>query len=380
MMDWPIFSIFLYVSVILPVKSLVVPCNDSFTSKCLCGDIDYMGKRQFVVNCTNTNFQNASVLQNLPSKTQVLIFTGNNINELPMNVFGSMNSFLDLKVVDMSNNNIQDIRGKTYHRVSNVERLILNHNQISISSKEPSHHHPRIFSNFENLVELHLTDAFADNNPEDLASDLHDIFINSELTSLRKLHLEQNEISQFKDPKVFCDLPNLQDLHLGQNHLTGLHFDIDCLPHLRFLDLEYNNIRQLAPDDRSALDSYTKTHTDHGLTIDLSDNSLTGGCSSLYAWMQATKVVVRNKNILHCHELHPSDGCPALLASQVPAAPSSHTGTELFLLVALCATLGLLAYTNWHPIEKQMRPLVDALSHKVHYTNIGRHEEQEMNV
>lgn len=74
----------------------------------------------------------------------------------------------------------------------------------------------RVFSNFVNLVELHLTDAFADNTPEDLAADLHDIFVNSELQELRKLHLEQNEISQFKDPKVFCDLPNLQDLHLGK--------------------------------------------------------------------------------------------------------------------------------------------------------------------
>lgn len=73
-----------------------------------------------------------------------------------------------------------------------------------------------VFSNFENLLELHLTDAFADNTPaEDLASDLHDIFVNSDLQELQKLHLEQNEISQFKDPSVFCDLPSLQDLHLG---------------------------------------------------------------------------------------------------------------------------------------------------------------------
>ncbi|KAG8320119.1 hypothetical protein J6590_076321 [Homalodisca vitripennis] len=133
-----------------------------------------------------------------------------------MNVFGTVNPYLDLKVVDMSNNNIRDIRGKSYHRVSNVERLILNHNQISISSKEPSHHHPRVFSNFVNLLELHLTDAFADNTPDDLASDLHDIFVNSELQELRKLHLEQNKISKFKDTKMFCDLPSLQDLHLGK--------------------------------------------------------------------------------------------------------------------------------------------------------------------
>lgn len=55
------------------VDSLAVPCDEGFTSKCLCGNIEYQGKVQYVVNCTNTNFQNATVLQNLPSKTQVCL-------------------------------------------------------------------------------------------------------------------------------------------------------------------------------------------------------------------------------------------------------------------------------------------------------------------
>jgi hypothetical protein len=74
----------------------------------------------------------------------------------------------------------------------------------------------RVFSNFESLVELHLTNAFADNSSEELAADLHDIFINSDLTKLRKLHLEQNEISHFKDPRLFCELNDLMDLHLSK--------------------------------------------------------------------------------------------------------------------------------------------------------------------
>uniref|UniRef100_A0A1B6EMD3 LRRCT domain-containing protein n=1 Tax=Cuerna arida TaxID=1464854 RepID=A0A1B6EMD3_9HEMI len=373
-----LYGLFFYTSHVMSVKpiELVTPCSDGFSSKCLCGDIEYLGKIQYVVNCTNTQFQNASVLQNLPSKTQVLIFTGNNINELPMNVFGTLNPYLDLKVVDMSNNNIRDIRGKSYHRVSNVERLILNHNQISISSKEPSHHHPRVFSNFVNLLELHLTDAFADNTPEDLASDLHDIFVNSELQELRKLHLEQNKISKFKDTKMFCDLPSLQDLHLGQNKLTGIHFELDCLPRLRFLDLEFNNIQHLDKEDFGVLDKYTKSHN-HSLTIDLSNNTLSGDCDTLYSWVQATKVTVRNKERLHCRARTVSaPQCPLLLAAPAP----THTGTELFLFIALCFTLALLAYTNWKPIEAQMKPLTNALSRKVHYTNLGKQEDQEINV
>uniref|UniRef100_A0A1B6LFC2 LRRCT domain-containing protein n=1 Tax=Graphocephala atropunctata TaxID=36148 RepID=A0A1B6LFC2_9HEMI len=379
MMQFSFLGLLLFATSAKPLE-LATPCDEEFSSKCFCGNIKYLDKVQYVVNCTNTQFQNASVLQNLPSKTQVLIFTGNNINELPMNVFGTVNPYLDLKVVDMSNNNIRDIRGKSYHRVPNVERLILNYNQISISSKEPSHHHPRVFSNFVNLLELHLTDAFADNTPEDLASDLHDIFINSELQELRKLHLEQNKISKFKDTKMFCDLPKLQDLHLSQNRLTGIHFDIDCMPNLRFLDLEFNSIQNLDKEDLGELDKYTSSHN-HSLTIDLSNNTLNGDCDTLYSWVQATKVTIRNKDRLHCRERPVSAAqCPVMLTAPVTEAPSPHTGTELFLLVALCLTLALLAYTNWRPIEKQMKPLANALSRKVHYTNLGKQEDQEINV
>lgn len=104
--------------------------------------------------------------------------------------------------------------GKTYHHVQQVERLILNHNNLSISSTD---FHPRIFSNFLNLKSLHLTNAFSDYSS--FSKDLHEIFSNSNLTKLIKLHLEQNEIKSFKDPNVFCSLPQLEDLHLGNNEL-----------------------------------------------------------------------------------------------------------------------------------------------------------------
>lgn len=108
--------------------------------------------------------------------------------------------------------------GKTYHHVQQVERLILNHNNLSISSQNVDLH-PRIFSNFLNLQSLHLTNAFSDYSSPELSQDLHEIFSNSNLTKLIKLHLEQNEITSFKDPNVFCSLPQLEDLHLGDNAL-----------------------------------------------------------------------------------------------------------------------------------------------------------------
>lgn len=176
-------------------------CGAKFQNKCKCGIGDYIDRTDvYIVNCTNTGFRETSMLQSLPIQTEVLIWTGNYVPELPWNVFGAMNSLDNLTIIDMSNNHIREIRGKSYHHVSNVKRLILNHNNLSISrdDDEFNHHHPRVFSNFINLMELHLTNAFADNTTEQLSEDLHDIFVESNLTKLTKLHLEQNEIRKFK--------------------------------------------------------------------------------------------------------------------------------------------------------------------------------------
>lgn len=104
----------------------------------------------------------------------MLIFTGNHLEELPWNVFGTLDSLPDLKVIDMSRNKIREIRGKAYHHVQHVERLILDFNELSL---DPAKNHPRVFSNFVSLLELHLTDAFED-DPPNLAAMLHNIFVN----------------------------------------------------------------------------------------------------------------------------------------------------------------------------------------------------------
>uniref|UniRef100_A0A1B6DSY9 LRRCT domain-containing protein n=1 Tax=Clastoptera arizonana TaxID=38151 RepID=A0A1B6DSY9_9HEMI len=366
-------------------------CSPEFSTQCYCGKTKYYYEDLYVVNCTNTHFKNASMLQYLPDETEVLIFKGNTIKELPWNVFGTLNTFANLKIVDMSNNGIEEIRGKTYHRVSNVKRLILNNNEISISSADAiNHHHPRVFSNFENLEELHLTNAFAKNLP-DLASDLHDIFVNSNLTVLKKLHLEQNEISSFKDPRVFCDLPSLQELYLGQNRLEGIHFELSCLRKLRFLDLELNNIQTLHEEDLDTLDWFTRHN--QTMMLDINRNPLKCKCDALYSWMQNTKVSIRNKDMVHCPVFDKPFTCspsftlnsPARQSSKTSSAPlqlqeQSDSGLVLFLTISLLMSLGLLIYTNKNPIKLHTYYALQLVTKRVRYTNIGKPEEQEMDV
>ena len=52
-----------------------------------------------------------------------------------------------------------------------------------------------MFSNFYNLEALHLTNAFTEAvDSKWYLGDLKEIFLNSNMTKLKKLHLEQNEI------------------------------------------------------------------------------------------------------------------------------------------------------------------------------------------
>jgi Leucine-rich repeat (LRR) protein len=163
---------------------------------------------------------------------------------MPWNVFGKMNDYPDLEVIDMTNNNIKEIKGKTYHHVRNVKTLILNHNQLNITGDKT---HPRIFSNFVNLESLHLTNAFSESvDSKEYLVALEQIFVGSNLTKLSKVHLEQNEIWSIKNPNIFCSLPSLMDIQLGDNNISEMNFNVGCIQNLRFIDLRNNKIHNLS--------------------------------------------------------------------------------------------------------------------------------------
>lgn len=379
-----LFSIVSVFSITSAIEPSIAECGDIFEKKCICGHIDYDNERRYVVNCTNAGFQNTNVLEKMPQQVEVVIFTGNYLQLLPWNIFGTINEYPNLRIIDMSNNHIREIRGKTYHHVQQVERLILNHNNLSISSADDefNHLHPRIFSNFINLRALHLTNAFADFTSFALSKDLHSIFVNSNLTKLNRLHLEQNEISKFKDRQVFCDLPQLQDLHLGDNNLKEINFNVTCLQHLRFLDLERNRLETLTQNDIEKLELLNDIRrNDDQLIIDLNRNPFPCDCSifEFVKWIRATNIVVRNRERLFCTSA--DDSVEQLLKfsfkncavrSMEHTTTSTHEATLVFLLVVLLFVLigliGALVYVSKERIKYFISPVVS--SRKVHYTSI----------
>lgn len=362
-------------------------CGAAFHGKCSCGIIDYDFRRQYVVNCTNEGFSDTAVLEHMPAEVDAIIFTGNVLTSLPWNIFGKINEYPNLKIIDMSNNHIREIHGKTYHHVQQVERLILNHNNLSISPAEDdgsNYLHPRIFSNFVNLRALHLTNAFADYSSPELSENLHTIFVNSNLTRLNKLHLEQNEITHFKDRNLFCDLPQLQDLHLGDNNLREINFNIMCLHHLRFLDLERNHFEMVNRHDMEVLDMVEnaagRNEIKTALMVDFNLNPFNCGCglSEFVNWMRATNVSVRRKEQLKCR--HDDYEESMMLANYQRCTVKSQwhnttNGHQAFLVFFLCTIifmlLGLvcaLLYVSKDRIRHFVSPVVS--SRKVHYTTI----------
>lgn len=364
-------------------------CGMKFDGKCACGVIQYDYRMQYVVNCTNAGFTNATVLEYMPTEVEVLIFTGNYLTTLPWNIFGRENDYPKLRVIDMSNNHIREIHGKTFHHVQNVERLILNHNNISISptEDEANYLHPRIFSNFFNMKELHLTNAFADYTSPALSKDLHSIFDRSNLTKLIKLHLEQNEIRKFSDHNVFCELPELEDLHLSDNNLNEINFNVLCLRKLRFLDLERNRFTSVKENDLDLLNMVAHS-VDH-LTVDFSLNPFTCNCSAypFVKWMESTLVTIRNHENLMCHrnsqsrELltqQPFTNCKLL--SNAHYSGTGHT-MALFIFVAIFAFIVMaivvgIIHLSKERIKHFVSPVIS--SRKVYYTTIKDDEVHEV--
>ena len=288
-------------------------CPKAFGGLCSCGYSWYKAWKPdgkvFMTNCTNTGFTDANKLEYVPAETEVLIFQGNTLRQLPWNIFGIWENRTKLEVIDLTNNQIQEIQGKSFHKVPRVKRLILNHNDLYIVS---TMNHPRIFSNFVNLEELHLTNAFTEQvDSKWYLTDLKNIFLSSELKKLQKLHLEQNEIWEIKDKDMFCDLPALLDIHLGDNQLTDISFSLDCLERLRYVDLSYNKFRNIK---QSTLNLIDKVFAGTDKKIDLHGNPFHCDCemNELYDWLKLKGKLVEtegdflaNKKEMRCYDGYP---------------------------------------------------------------------------
>lgn len=84
---------------------------------------------------------------------------------------------------------------------------------------------------------------------------------------------------------------------LGDNNIPSLNFNIVCLPKLRYLDLEDNNITKFSQRDLDSFDRLTTPYRNENFTLEIGGNPIkcdTAMKSGLYTWLHSTKVGSHN--------------------------------------------------------------------------------------
>eukprot|EP00096_Caligus_rogercresseyi_P003335 TRINITY_DN1619_c0_g2_i2.p1 TRINITY_DN1619_c0_g2~~TRINITY_DN1619_c0_g2_i2.p1 ORF type:complete len:414 (-),score=90.60 TRINITY_DN1619_c0_g2_i2:1473-2714(-) len=370
-------------------------CTSVFENRCRCGYGHYPSWRPqeslYIINCTNSGFITTEMLEDLDERTQVLIFTGNKLPELEWNIFGFFNKTRNLEVVDMSHNQFEDIPGKAYHRVGFVKKLILSHNNLRISG---ANSHPRLFSNFYELEELDLRNTFSETVDSGYyLRDLKDIFISSNMTKLKKLNLEQNEIWKFQDDRMFCALPSLRELYIGDNQLQSIDIDTDCLKQLTLLDLRYNKIKRL---DKATIDkleiAFGNNAGNQERRLIMNENPFHCDCHlrPFFDWVSQTKARI-NKEDLRCYNGWPKFNagkrlssiskleCPPTSlneeSSKLSVSTSITQALLLILLLLVAALLSVFVWVNRTQFKGQLAPVVKSVQKSMQYKTINPSDE-----
>jgi len=370
-------------------------CPNEFRGRCQCGRISSSSESPFrgsyVTNCTNANFTSTAMLAVLPEATEILIFTGNSlVTELPANLFGKgERSYDKLHMIDMSNNKIRSIKGKTFHGVRHVKKLILNNNRLLITGE---HFHPRLFSNFESLEELYLSSAFAEshrglNFVEDLITTLN----MANLTKLKVLNVENNGISVLPNPDVFCSLPSLTKVLLGGNVLTDVRLNTSCTPKLFLLDVSDNFISTLSNQTLAMFQNTPKFH------VNLTRNPFSCDCRLLdfYRWVKYTKTWVIGNKTLTCASGYPeSNGgrllnelaesdllCSTLDDDDLQGYVTASFAVLISLILALIVMSGALIFSHREQIVKVWNLISSSVSGKStrEYTALNQEQTSQPN-
>lgn len=385
--NFKISSVLLLVFIV-SAASDITKCPLEFQGRCQCGNIPYGPERKmtFVTNCTNFGFDNADMLQKLPLETEILIFVGNEVRTLPMNIFSLNVQYDRLHTIDLSNNKIQLIRGKTFHKVTSVRKLILNDNDIHIVSKE--FHHPRMFTSFEDLEELYLRNAFARNMKyEDYLSSLAEIFEVSTLEHLKILDVGNNGIFQLPSDE-FCSLPSLEELYLSDNRLTDIRVNFTCLTKLRKLDFSKNNITSLPKQTLANFQNLSN------LSLNISHNPFKCDCDMLetYKWMMDTKIDLVDRETLQCSDNFEPNGGKYVFSvpkeefrcadgkDKDSGATITHHIILAFGIIILFIVVVLLLHKNRQQVSAFLGRFVQPIRNKFQYVSLERRDNSTLDV
>lgn len=375
-------------------RNKVTGCPAEFQGACHCGVVPYGVDHvpTYVTNCTNAAFDDSTMLQHVPIETEVLIFVNNELYDLHFNIFGKESGLSQLHTVDLSNNHIQTIKGRTFHNVNNVTKLVLNDNDLYVVSKD---FHPRMFSNFKSLEELQLRNAFSDKDVREKTdrylSNLADTFKESGLVNLKALDLSENGFTDFKNASFFQSMPALETIALRSNKMSNLDVDLTLMPRLKSLDLSNNNFPFLRRATLSRISAVA------GLGLNLSGNPLRCDCRMLdtYHYLLKSTGSVADKEEWRCYEANPSENVgkslfeidprdlQCELKADPPAAHDLHVSYIVLGLVGVIfgVILAVVVFRHRRQVQSLALRVSEPVRNKFNYSSLDKKDiEAEMEV
>ncbi|XP_052810354.1 trophoblast glycoprotein-like [Mya arenaria] len=238
---------------------------------------------------------------------ETLTITHSNLSELQKNFFGSCHDAPDLVLKDMtyvelSNDNITTVHGKTFHCIPNLQTLIMSNNQWEIDRSDSEIGY---FTSMPHLKHLDLSNAFEDGEDGSIFFyKLAHIFYDTDMTELEDLNLSYNEfiVLSRESSNSMCELTSLKLLNLSHNYFMepSMPNKVDCFQHLERLDLSYNNIKLLSPEFMQEVDLLHQAY-DKLQEVKLDNNPYRCDCELIatWEWLNTTRSPV-NKNEMLC--------------------------------------------------------------------------------
>ena len=165
----------------------------------------------------------------------------------------------DLKILDISHNNIKTFIVKTFSMLEKLEFLYLNHNVLI--SVDPSY--------FYGLINLKA--LFLQNNMIKYIE--NHTFVH--LSLLKKLNIDNNNMTDISKP-AFKGLAKLEVLELRYNQIAILNAETFIyLENLKSLDIGYNNIKIISNSHFSQLKELVILKLDYNMIRELEHNNET---------------------------------------------------------------------------------------------------------
>ncbi|XP_039978727.1 leucine-rich repeat-containing protein 70 isoform X3 [Xiphias gladius] len=227
---FPVLLFLLFAFYLPPFLFPSAECSRLCPLQCVCyehGDL---------VDCRARGFEH--VPRGLPHGMWLLELGGNNLSEIGTRAFTGLWS---LRVLVMTNSQIQEIQPQAFFSLSFLEKLDLSWNQLT---SLPADFSASLFT----LRELRLEH-----------NNLHYIsgYSLEFLDNMEKLDLSYNQLVSV-GPGVFRGLSRLRKLYLHNNRLTVVQQgSMDMLPGLQVLQLSKNNISKIDSEALAPLYSLT---------------------------------------------------------------------------------------------------------------------------